>query len=152
MLPTALFTQLEVPVLEFQETEVYNMHQARCTGWKAFRHGGARNDWVWISAAGEDRYGNLRGRLPVKLVGLFKLRCKDEQAVHRLALIESLEVYNGGRMGANGLIGVGRKSNGNEWLVVDIGTVLGLAHLVPAGDGQWLVNNRIDLQTFNDIS
>ena len=121
-------------------------------GGKTFRHGGARNDWVWICAAGEDRYGDLRGQLPAKLVGLFKLRRREGRDVYCLALIESLEVHKGERIGANGFIRVGRKLNGYEWSVVDIGKVLGLAHLVPAGDDQWLVNSRIDLQTFNDIS
>jgi hypothetical protein len=35
--------------------------------------------------------------------------------------------------------------------VVDIGTVLGLAHLILEDEERWLVNSRIDLRTFNDI-
>jgi len=35
--------------------------------------------------------------------------------------------------------------------IVDIGTVIGQAHVVPSGERQWIVNHRIDLRTFNEI-
>jgi len=35
--------------------------------------------------------------------------------------------------------------------IVDIGTILGLAHLIPEEDRRWLVNSRIDLRTFNEV-
>ena len=38
------FTQLEIPVSDFQEADVFQIHLARCTGTKAFRNGGAKND------------------------------------------------------------------------------------------------------------
>ena len=44
-----------------------------------------------------------------------------------------------------------RGRNGRDMRIIDIGVVVGQAHLVPYGDGQWLVNHRIDLRTFNDI-
>jgi len=40
------FTQLEIPVSDFQRAEVFQIHRARCTGTKAFSNGGDRNDWV----------------------------------------------------------------------------------------------------------
>jgi len=38
-----------------------------------FRNHGSRNDWVSVRAGTEDMYGALRGRLPAKLVALFKM-------------------------------------------------------------------------------
>ena len=35
--------------------------------------------------------------------------------------------------------------------VVDIGTILGLALLIPEGDRLCIVNSRIDLRTFNEV-
>jgi len=43
-LPVQLPTQLEIPVLAFQESHVYNIHRARCTGALHFRNQGSRND------------------------------------------------------------------------------------------------------------
>jgi len=74
LLPVELLTQLEIPVLAFQETDVYDIHWARCTGTQRFRNQEGRNDWVWVQAGSEEIYGALRGRLPAKLVALFKIR------------------------------------------------------------------------------
>jgi len=63
-LPVELLTQLEIPVLAFQETEIYDIHRARCKGALNFRNHGSRNDCVWVWAGTEDMYGALRGRLP----------------------------------------------------------------------------------------
>jgi len=67
-LPIELLTQLEVPVLAFQEADVYEIHDARSTGTLLFRNQGSRNDWIWVQAGIEEMYGALRGRLPAKLV------------------------------------------------------------------------------------
>ena len=48
LLPVEGFAQLEIPVPDFQETDKFQIHQARCTGTKAFRNGGSRNNWVWV--------------------------------------------------------------------------------------------------------
>jgi len=50
LLPVEQFTDLEIPVAGFQETEVLRIHRARSTGKLAFLSGGLRNDWVWIQA------------------------------------------------------------------------------------------------------
>ena len=72
-LPVELMTYHEVPVPAFQETEVYDIHRARCTGNRLFRNEDSRNDWVWVHAGGEGMYGALRGRLLAKLMALFKI-------------------------------------------------------------------------------
>ena len=73
-LPVESLTQLEVPVLAFQEADVYYIHRARCTGALDFRNQGSQNDWVWVQAGDEEMYGALRGRLPAKLLQLFVIR------------------------------------------------------------------------------
>jgi len=46
LLPVNRFAQLEIPVADFQETDRFQIHRARCTETKGFCHGGPRNDWV----------------------------------------------------------------------------------------------------------
>jgi len=43
------------------------------------------------------------------------------------------------------------REDAREFTLVDIGTILGLAHLIPEGDRRWLVNSHIDLRTLNEI-
>jgi len=40
------------------------------------------------------------------------------------------------------------REDAREFTLVDIGTILGLAHLIPEGDRPWLVNSSIDLTRF----
>lgn len=151
------FNQLQIPVLAFQETDVYDVHHARTTGKRSFRNGASRNDWVWVAVGTTDEYGALRGKLPGKLQGLFKIRKRVADAkVYRLAVVQLLQAQpNAGRItDVHGLVKVSarrRTSDKDEFWVVDIMTITGLAHLIPEGDGQWLVNSRIDLRTFNDV-
>jgi len=96
-------------------------------------------------------YGVLRGRLPAKLVALFTIRdyrCEDR--VRRLAGVQFVSAVNSGRISdVHSLVTVQMKEDAREFTVVDIGTILGLAHLISEGDRCWIVNSRIDLRTFN---
>jgi len=141
-LPVELLTQLEVPVLAFQETDVYDIHRARCTGALDFRNQGSRNDWVWVQAGDEEMYGALRGRLPAKLVALFKIRNYTcDSSVRRLASVQMLSPVNCGRPSdVHGLVTVQQREDTREFTIVDVGTILGLAHLIPEADRRWLVN------------
>jgi len=155
-MPVEQFNQLQIPVLAFQETDVYDTHHARTTGERPFRNGASRNDWVWVAVGTADEYGALRGNLPGKLRGLFKVRnTVSDGKVYRLAVVQLLQAQTGGGRitDAHGLVRVSirRTSNKDEFWIVDIKTITGLAHLIPDGDGQWLVNSRIDLKTFNDV-
>jgi len=49
------------------------------------------------------------------------------------------------------LVTVQPREDAREFTLVDIGTILSLAHLIPEGDRRWLVNSRIHLRTFNEI-
>jgi len=152
-LPVELLIQLGLPVLAFQETEIYNINPVRCTGALNFRNNGSRNDWVWVQAGTEDMYGALRGPLPAKLIAFFKIRdyrCEDR--VRRLAGVQFVSAVNSGRLSdVYSLVTVQMKEDARQFTVVDIGTILGLAHLIPEGDRRWIVNNIIDLGTFNKV-
>jgi hypothetical protein len=149
---------LQISVLAFQETDVFDIHHARTTGERSFRNGASRNDWVWVAVGTTNEYGALRGNLPGKLQGLFKVRdTVTDGKVYRLAIVQLLQAQqNGGRItDAHGLVKVLTRRQTStvtdEFWIVDITTITGLAHLIPDGDGQWLVNSRIDLRTFNDV-
>ena len=87
-----------------------------------------------------------------RLVGLFKRRNVPTEEVSRLAFVLVRDPVNGGRFhGAGGHIRVYRCRNGRDMRIDDIGVVFGQAHMVPYGDGQWLVNLLIDLRTFYDM-
>ena len=79
-----------------------------------------------------------------RLVGLFKIRNLRTEVVSRLAFVQVLDPVNGGRFhGASGHIRVCRQRNGRDMRIINIGVVVGQAHVVPYGDGQWLVNHGL---------
>jgi len=51
----------------------------------------------------------------------------------------------------DGLVTVQLRDFSQESTIVDIGTILSLADVIPETDGPGLVNNYIDIRTFNDI-
>jgi len=107
-IPIELLTQLKVPVLTFQEADVYEIHRARSTGTLHFRNQGSRNDWVWVQAGTEEMYGALSGRLLVKLVALLKIRDRrSEDTARRVARVQLLTPVNSKRLsGLHGLVTV----------------------------------------------
>jgi len=152
-LPIELLTQLQVPVLTFQEADVYEIHDARSTGTLHFRNQGSRNDWVCVQPGTEEMYGALRGRLPAKLVALLKIRDpRSEDTMPRVAGVQLLTPVNSGRPWVlHALVTVQMREDRREFTKVDIGTILGLAHLIPEEDQPWLVTSRIDLRTFFEV-
>ena len=98
-------------------------------------------------------YRALRGCLPAKLVALFKIRYYTcENAVRRVAAVRMLSAVNSGFVSdIHGLVTVQMREEYREFTIVDVGTILGLAHLIPEGERRWLVNSRIDLRTFNEV-
>jgi len=97
LLPVEQITQLEIPVLAFQETHIYDIDRARCTGTHRFQNQESRNDCVWVQCGGEEMYGALRGRLPAMLVALFKIRDYAKEAVWRLPGVQMLNPVNSGQ-------------------------------------------------------
>jgi len=154
LLPVEGYVQLEIPGPDLQETDRFQIHRARCTGTRAFRNGGSRNDWVWVQTGGEANYGDLRGRGVAWSLAPFKIRniLSEAAAVHGLALVRILDPLNGGRFDiASGHIRVGNRINGRDMRIVSIGAVIRQAQVIPSGEKQWIVNHRIDLTTFNEI-
>ena len=148
------FTQLEIPVPDFQETGVFRIHRARCTGKNSFQNAGPRNDWIWIRAGGEDTRGVLRGRFVAQLLALFKIRNirSEVGSVHRLALVRVLDPMNSGSFQPrSGHVRVYKWPSSRDMQLVDIRTMIGQVHIVPAGERQRIVNHQIDLQMFNKI-
>ncbi|KAH8145068.1 uncharacterized protein LAJ45_10191 [Morchella importuna] len=146
-----MFTCLQVPIPIFQRPEVYEVHNIRCTGNAAFRKGKIRKDWVWVSVASSEEWGVFRGRLPGRVEALFKLRDSGGRA-HRLCIVELLEAKDRGIAdSSHGLLKVCRRRRKRMW-VVNIRSILGMAHLFEVETGNWLVNTRIDLRTWNEFS
>ena len=151
-LPAEKFTQLEILVPDLQETDIFQVHCACWTGRKSFRNSSSKNDWIWIQAGRLDMYDEPRGQAVARLDVLFKIRNVRKEVVSRLAYVQVLDLVNGGRFyGASGHIRVCKWRNGRDMRIIDIGVIVGQAHVVLYGDGQWLVNHQIDLWTFNDI-
>jgi len=100
-------------------------------------------------------YGALRGCLPAKLVALLKIRvyrCANTDTVRQVAGVQMLTPVNSGRLSdQHGLVTVQMREDARGFTIVDIGTILGLAHLILEEDQRWLVNRRIDLRTFNEV-
>jgi len=72
--------------------------------------------------------------------------------VRRLAGVQFVSTVNSERISdVHSLVTVQMKEDAREFTVVDIGTILGLAPLIPEGDRRWIVNSRIDLRTFNKV-
>ena len=138
-LPVERFTQLAIPVSDFQGDDGFQIHWACCPGTKAFRNGSARNDWVWVQSGGEESCGDLRGRAVAQLLALFKIRnvLSEAAGVHQLTLVRVLELINGDRFHqASGYIRVRKLSTGRDMRIVGIGTVIGQAHVIPSGERQ----------------
>jgi len=147
-----LLTQLEIPLVAFQESNLYDIHRARCTGALHFRHQGSRNDWVQVQAGSGEIYGALRWRLPGKLMALFKIRdFTCENAVRRVAAVRMLSAVNSGfPSDIDGLVLVQMREDAREFKIVDIVRIHSLAYLIPKGEQHSLVNSRIDLRMFNE--
>ena len=89
-LPVEEFTHLEIPVPNFQDTDVFQIHHACWTRTKAFRNSGPRNHWVWVQAGGEESYGDLRGRVVARLLALFKIRNVLSRSEEHTSELQSL--------------------------------------------------------------
>jgi len=81
-------------------------------------------------------YAALRGRLPVKLVALLKIRGpSSEDTVSGVAGVLLLTPVNSGRVSdLHGLVTVQMREDPRGFTIVVIGTILGLAHLITEED------------------
>lgn len=94
----------------------------------------------------------LRGRLPAKLSALFKSRNRYQHIVFPLAGVQLMRVVNSRRPSeVHGLVTVHLRDDSRELTIIDRGTILGLAYLIPETDRPVLVHSLIDLRTSNEI-
>jgi len=65
---------------------------------------------------------------------------------------QMLTPLNSGRLSdQHGLVKVQMREDVRGFTIVDIGTILGLTHLIQEEDQRWLINSPIDLRTFNEV-
>jgi len=95
-------------------------------------------------------YGALSGHLPAKLVALFNTRdYRFNDTVFQVAGVQMLTPVNSQHLtDQHGLVAVQVKEDTPGFTIVDIGTILGLAHVIQEWDRRWLINSWIDLKTF----
>ena len=88
--------------------------------------------------------------MPARLNALFKL--EEKGTIYRLAHVRMLQCIGGSTLqGTEGMLRVGWGTT-NDSAVVKIAQIDGMAHLIPLQpDASWLVNNRIDLETWNTM-
>jgi len=99
-------------------------------------------------------YGVHRGLLPAWLIARFKIQSgymKQDTVSHRTRVPFMTVVDLGRPSDIHGLVTVQLRDITQELIIVDIGTILGLAHLIPEIDRHWLVNSWMDLCIFNEI-
>jgi len=76
----------------------------------------------------------------------------QQDTVYRLAGVQFMSLVDSGRPSdVHGLVSVQVRDVTRDLTIVDIGTIIGLAHLIPQTERRWLVSSRIDLRTFNEI-
>jgi len=79
-----------------------------------------------------------------RLLPLFKIRnvLSEVTGVHWLALVRVLDPINSGRFHlASGHVQGGKRSTGRDMRIVDIGAVIGQAHVIPSGERQSSAKN-----------
>jgi len=94
------------------------------------------------------------GRPLPSLIALFKIcSCYMQQdKVYCLVGFQFMSLVDSRRpLDVHGLVTVQLREVTRELTIVDIVTILGLAHLIPETDRHWLVTSPINLCTFNEI-
>ena len=88
----------------------------------------------------------------MRLEGLFSVR-DHVDTVHEVAMVTVLVVRELRKPGGEeGMIRVEWREDNRNVVVVQIGQIEGVAHLIALEPGKvWLVNNRIDLMTWNEL-
>ena len=150
--PLETFRTLQVKVEAFDH-DGQVIHNLRCTGLDLFRIQQIRHDWVFVRRRRSGRsqaLGSLDGRIPGQLNALFKLRDIRAKTTYQLAHVSDLRVVSSPTpRGPDGMVCFGTP---NKNLVMCIADSEGMAHLVPIEpDKLYLLNNRIDINTWNDI-
>jgi hypothetical protein len=155
------FSSVEIPVPEQDTSEqnAYILHHLRCTGKRAWRGKEARHDTAWVRLALSKIQGSLArtesfsGRLPGQINAIFNLRGQDGQ-LYKLAHVSILQVIgNPTPKGPEGMAYVQVRQNQSGDCVVWLRSLEGVAQLIPVEPNcRWIVNNRIDYHTWNELN
>jgi len=77
---------------------------------------------------------------------------RSDNTVRPVAGVQMLTPVNSGRLSdQHGLVTVQMREDTPGFTIVEIGTILSLAHVIQDGDRRWLIQSRIDLRTFNEV-
>jgi len=76
---------------------------------------------------------------------------RSDDTVGRVAWVQMLTPVNSEHLSdQHGLVTVEMREDAQRFTIVDIGTILGLVHLIQEEDRCWLINSRIDSRTLNE--
>ena len=169
--PASIHHQMEVSVQHFQ-TGKWMRQILHCTANSPWLGGKPRRDWIWWRTWNYSKtsnlrrkapYGALKGRLPARLRGLFKLSVARQPGPAQpfepmsLALIELVRPYQNGRIDdVSGMVKAMKiVEKRARFRVISIGAIEGAAHLIPEMPAHeptsWWVNSHIDLETWNAV-
>ena len=146
------FNTLRIAVPMFNN-DGHIIYTLRCTGLQLFRKKEQRHDWVFVwrcTASAKAIPGSFNGKIPARLNAGFKLTDTFANTSYRLAHITLCKVIGSLTPDSpEGMIRVGPPINNTAFYITDIE---GIAHLILIEpESPYLVNNRIDHHTWNDI-
>lgn len=154
------FNGVEIPVpnQDIGGENAYKYQHIKATGVKTWRGGKARRDAVWVNIqitrirtmTVKGRAASFSNRLPAFLNALFNVKSVDG-SLHKLAHVTFLHVSgNPTPHGPAGMCFVQLPPQCNR--VVWLKSLEGAVHLIPLEPSdKWLINNRIDHQTWNEL-
>ena len=150
--PIEVFNTIEIPMLAYYGDSIVT-YQVHCTGPGLFQQRDSHADWVWVrwrSTSETAPEGSLNSRLVGRLNTLFKIQASNGGKSYSLAHVSMLSVIGSSTPdGPEGMVRVGIPWHN---CVLPISQIEGMAHLIPIEpDQRWLINNHIDLITWNDI-
>ena len=150
------YNTLSIPISKFQGDGL-DIQKIRWTGERGFRQrGDARADWVWIRrqvrSMNERQNGELDGRTIGKLEGLFRVQNRT-LGVYEIAYVRLLKLRGSRKPhGEEGMIRMEAPQGKPNTHVIRVTDIEGMAHVIELEkDKLWLVNNRIDLNTWNEL-
>ena len=156
--------ELKVELMPWQEYQVETIQRVRCTVNEAWRRSHpSRNDTVWVKHPGDksdDHHRALHGRKPDFVEAFFQADCEyvGDTTKYILPLVDIPNPVDSGYFDPHkGLPWVERLLTGSKYQIIDINQIGGVGQLVPLNpvrgrdSRRWVVNSRIDLNTFGWI-
>jgi hypothetical protein len=176
--PTAVYHKLTVFTAKYGKPE-WLQQTLRATGETHWHNSGKpRHDWVWWRAAPNARFrqpllrsaaprklpwGALRGKLPVKLISMFKISLPTKGMTNRIAdiqcaFVETTHVIKSGALeDTTAMPRVCLAPIEKRFRIIPISAIDCAAHLIPMDpddslNTEWLVNTHIDIETWNEVT